>query len=297
MPSPEEEAKAAHIRTLVEAGTDLAGRVPGAVIGFVLGGPVGGAIGAGAGYLINTSLKNVGADIELRMLGPREHMRIGAAWSYAAQRVYQLLMVDREDPRDDGFFEATDRGSRSPCDELVEGVLLAAAKEYEERKVPYLGYMVGNIAFTAGIDRALAARLIREAEELTYRQLCILSLIAQKDDYEWPDENAYNDQTRVTGWEQWGARRDYERAGQDRLGLYGGRVEQNPNMHVIGLPKFWLSPGKQKLTNDGRLTYGLMGLERMPKDDLQSVFEQLTPGPETAMSPETGHSAEQNDDR
>ena len=45
--------------------------MPGAVVGFVLGGPVGSAIGAGAAYLINSSLKNVGADIEPEAIGNR----------------------------------------------------------------------------------------------------------------------------------------------------------------------------------------------------------------------------------
>jgi hypothetical protein len=80
-----------------------------------------------------------------------------------------------EQPRTDEFFEA-DASGRSPADESTEAVFLAAQREYEERKLPYVANLLGFLAFTPGIDRATGNQLVRIASSLSYRQFCIIAL-------------------------------------------------------------------------------------------------------------------------
>jgi hypothetical protein len=118
------------------------------------------------------------------MLSKREQARVGAAFHFAA-----VAMQERLDAggnyRTDGFF--TDNAShRSPAAEVAEGVLVAAQRQHEERKVEFYGYLLANIAFQEEVDRQLANWLIRTADSLTWAQLCLLSAIAQKDQVQLP---------------------------------------------------------------------------------------------------------------
>jgi len=65
--------------------------------------------------------------------------------------------------------------------ELLEGVLLAAQREYEERKVRCYGNLYANIAFEPAIDSVTANSLLREADDLSYMQIQLLALVARKD--------------------------------------------------------------------------------------------------------------------
>ncbi len=52
--------------------------------------------------------------------------------------------------------------------------MLASQREYEEQKGLLLGRLYANIAFDSTITRPIANSLIKEASELTYRQLMII---------------------------------------------------------------------------------------------------------------------------
>lgn len=55
--------------------------------------------------------------------------------------------------------------------------MIASQKEYEERKIVLLGRLYANIAYDSTITRSIANALIKEASELTYRQLMIIKHI------------------------------------------------------------------------------------------------------------------------
>ena len=82
--------------------------------------------------------------------------------------------------RRNGFFE-TPIDDRSAAEEILEGVLLVAQREHEERKLRFYSNLLANIAFRTDVDRYLANALIKQAERISYRQLCLLSLMAQRD--------------------------------------------------------------------------------------------------------------------
>jgi hypothetical protein len=63
---------------LVEGGAELAGAAAGAALGL-LGGHIAVIGGAAGGAALTRALKRVGNEMALRMFGPRQQVRVGAA--------------------------------------------------------------------------------------------------------------------------------------------------------------------------------------------------------------------------
>lgn len=104
-------------------------------------------------------------------------MRVGAVLLLSSKRIREKLDAG-EQTRKDNFFEADTTG-RSQADEIAESVITKAQRETEEKKLPLMANMLANIAFSEEINVAFAQQLIKAAESLTYRQLCILSMIGR----------------------------------------------------------------------------------------------------------------------
>ncbi len=170
---PEDVGKA---KRLIYAGGDIAGPAVGSAVGFLVGGPGGAALGGALGGLAS----RVVHDMANRLLSTREEIRVGAAAFYAIDGIMERLRSGCE-PRQDGFFAAKEQG-RPDAEEVFEGVLLKAKNEHEEKKVRILGSIFANTAFFTGFSAGEANHLLRIAENLTYRKMCILSLIKRKDE-------------------------------------------------------------------------------------------------------------------
>ena len=166
------------IKELIELGSEMAGSVAGASFGLLLGGPGGAVTGSAAGPIVVRSLQKVGKEIVSRWLGHQEAVRIGATLIYAAAKIQENLKAGHAIRQDDFF--AAKPGSRPTSEEIAEGVVLVAQREHEEKKLPFYGNLLANVAFHLGIDRTYANLLVRLGKELSYRQLCLLALFAQK---------------------------------------------------------------------------------------------------------------------
>jgi hypothetical protein len=162
---------------LAASGAELAGAALGATIGIVTGGPLGAVAGAPAGIVAAYVLNRVGAEMQKRVLGPRQRVRIGAAFAFARAEISARILAG-ETPRDDGFFTSRPGRWQSPASELLEGVLIAAADAYEERKVRHLGSFYASLAFDATVPPADAHHLLHLAERLSFRQLCCIEFFA-----------------------------------------------------------------------------------------------------------------------
>jgi hypothetical protein len=172
--SREQEDK---VKDMVETGTDIAGATTGAAIGLLVGGPPGAIAGAAAGPAAARTLRALAVEFRDRVLGHREEVRVGATISFASAKIKEKL-ENGEEPRQDGFF-TDEEDNRSSAKEVFEGVVLAAQREAEEKKVRLYGNLLANLAFAPEVDRSQANFLIRLGEDLSYRQLCLLSLFAQ----------------------------------------------------------------------------------------------------------------------
>lgn len=104
-------------------------------------------------------------------------MRVGAAISFASAKIQEKL-DNGEQPRQDEFF-TDEHDNRATAKEVFEGVVLAAQREAEEKKVRLYGNLLANLAFAQDVDRSQANFLIKLGEDLSYRQICLLSLFAK----------------------------------------------------------------------------------------------------------------------
>lgn len=163
------------IADLIDTGSEITGGVGGAVIGSIAAGPIGAVIGAITGPLITKTFKVIGKDVKDRFLSKREGVRIGATFTYALAKLKNEI-DSGVSIRQDDFFIPKD-GERAKAEELLEGVLLAAQREYEERKVNFLGNLYANICLKENISSEHASQLIKTATNLSFRQFCMLQLL------------------------------------------------------------------------------------------------------------------------
>ena len=180
-------------------------------------------------------------------MAPREKTRIGAAFIYATRKAQQRLNNGHK-IRDDDFFNAHPP-DRSAAEEIIEGVLIAAQREHEEKKVPYYGYLLANIAFTTTINRAHGNLLIRLGQSLSYNQLCLLAVFAMKDKFRLRGED-YRGTSDVS--------LDMLAILQESYGLSSMELINIPGDKVLGLTD--VNPAKMDLNGDGRLLVTLMEL-------------------------------------
>lgn len=169
------------IRRLIDDGVEIAGGAAAAALGFLADGPLGAVVFGTLGAAAAVALKHIGEDVSERLLSPREQVRVGGVLAIAAGEISQRLERG-EALRADGFFEPKG-GSRSDAEEVAESVLLKSQREPEEKKIPYMGHLFAAVAFDPQISAQLAHQIIKTAEQLTYRQLCILKLAAVKQSF------------------------------------------------------------------------------------------------------------------
>ena len=183
------------LRRILKHAPGPVGGAAGSALGVGLGAvgiPGGEAIGAVLGSAAGNLLSGLGQDIWERHLSHREKQRLGTVLEVMITEIWRRREVgDRI--RTDGFFD--DKGTgRSNATEIAESVLLKVQREPEEKKIPYMGYLFSSIAFDPEISAQMAHQLTKIAEQLTYRQLCILKLSVVKDRYSLRDEDYNNDE-------------------------------------------------------------------------------------------------------
>jgi hypothetical protein len=215
-----------------------------------------------AGALFGHSLNLVGNEISQRFLAPREKTRIGAAFIYATRKAQQRLNNGHK-IREDDFF-SVHPPDRSAAEEIIEGVLIAAQREHEEKKVPYYGYLLANIAFTPTISRVHGNLLIRLGQSLSYNQLCLLAVFALKDkfglrtgDYRGTGNVSLNILAML----------------QESYGLASMELINIPNDKVLGLTD--INPVKMDLNGEGRLLVNLMDLFSININELEEKAKLL----------------------
>jgi hypothetical protein len=258
---PEEDERPA--KRVLEAGAELTGSVTGAVAGMLLAGPLGAVGGAIAGPVLASGLKEVAR----RYLSHREEARIGGAFLAAATGVEERLAAG-EKVRTDGFFTSSD-GGRSDGDEIIEGVLLAAQREHQERKVEYLGYLLANVSFESDIDPFLANWAIDDARELTWAQLVLLSAVGRTEGPPLPDVEIG---TAATSWTSWGIHRQLANLGYAQREMIHGTRKETDRLKLAPIN---MRLREQVLSPAGSLLFQLMWLDRIPEAEVREVLSAL----------------------
>lgn len=251
------------LNAIITSSGDIAGGAIGAAIGFLMGGPAGAVLGGASGPAAAATIKKIGHEATGRLLGPREKVRIGGALAIAAAHI-KGRTERGEELRTDGYFETRHSG-RSDAEEVAESVLLKSQREAEERKIPFMAYLIGNIAFNDAISAHLAHQIVKAAESMTYRQLCILKLAAVSKDCS----------LRATDYRGQGnfSKTQYEIL-YECMDLYhrafvnfGGDVAFGPTD---------VKPGSMQLQGMGADIFNEMGLATIPQADLDPIIAQLS---------------------
>ncbi len=167
------------VEELVGAGSEIAGGAAGAAIGLLIGGPTGAVLGGAGGPAVARAIRHLAIEFNQRVLGEREEARVGATIAFGVEKVQQNI-TNGQQVRQDSFFQEQ-FGDRAAAEEIFEGVLLVAQREYQEKKLRFYGNLVANIAFHPEIDRDHANVLIKAGEEVSYRQMCLLALFILRD--------------------------------------------------------------------------------------------------------------------
>ena len=147
--------------------------------------------GAVLGSVVGPLITGLWQDFLQRQLSNREKERVDSVLSVAINEIGRRKAAG-ENLRTDGFFDEKETG-RSDAEEILEAVLLKAQREPEEKKIRHLGLLYSSFPFDSDISVPYANQLIKVAEQLTYRQLCILKLCDVKDKYNLRDKD-YRDQ-------------------------------------------------------------------------------------------------------
>ncbi len=169
------------VRDIIGTGSDMVGDATGVAtgmaLGFLIGGPGGAVAGAAAGPPVASALRGLAVEFRERVLGHREELRAGATITLASAKI-KAKLENGDQLRQDDFFTDTD-DNRATAKEVFEGVILAAQREPEEKKVRLYANLLANLAFVPDVDRSQANFLLKLGEDVSYRQLCLLSLFAQ----------------------------------------------------------------------------------------------------------------------
>jgi hypothetical protein len=236
----------------------------GGAAGFATGGPVGSAVGAGAPLGVRAFIR-VAEEFRERVLGHREAYRVVSVVRLAKTK-YEQNIANGARLRDDDFFLQDEATGRSSADEIVEGTLLTAQREHEERKIPYYANLIANLPFEQAIDRYTANLLLRTAQELSYRQLCLLALVAKKDQHVLPNTSA---PTSGISWEAWSVKQELDDLGYGKRELVLA-VHRGP-----GLPTNIGVPADLELKTEGTALHQLMGLNDIPDSELYKLSSVL----------------------
>ena len=253
------------LRQMIEKGSNVIGTTASAALSVASGNPevsvALAAIGATGIY------QKVGAEMAGRWLGPREEARVGGVIALSAEVLREKLDQGRT-LRNDGFFDAPPDG-RSAAEEVIEGVLRKAQTEYEERKLTYLARLWSNACLDEALGAAKLNYLLKLTEQLTYRQITIVSMAGAM---------AKANHTNIYQLRE----QHYEDSGLNMLSETAIVLSEIVALHnlncvtvIAPLGPVQVTPAEMRIANHGATLYNAMELHRLPSTELQPVIDLL----------------------
>lgn len=251
------------IEKFVQLGSDITGNLAGSALGFLMAGPPGAFAGAAAGPAIKHVLSGLAEDVLARTISQREKTRMSATLIFAADKVRKRLEEGKK-PREDGFF-ASDGLHRAPAEEIAEGVVLAAQRDHEEKKLRFYGNLLANLAFVPGIDQGHANLLLRLGQDLSYRQLCLIVLFRAQDQNLLRKTDYRKDPASVKGTTIPILQEIYD--------LFRRGMITSGGSYLLGLAD--IKPSVITPEGTGVTLYNLMELHEIDFDDVNALIPQL----------------------
>ena len=246
-----------------QIGSTAGGGAAGAIIGGLVGGPAGALIGGAANAAVSMAITRLGGEISERMLSSREKARVGFVMGHAIAIMNERI-ESGDSLRSDGFFDAGDT-DRSDADSVIEAVLLKSQREPQERKLPYMSRMFAAFALEDYYSPELAHQIVKAAEQLTYRQLCILRLAAVKNRYALRLSDYRGQETFATAL--YSVLFECVDLYNKSFLNFGGEVAFGPSD---------VKPGSMTVQGLGADIYNSMQLHEIPVEDVSPIAEVLT---------------------
>jgi hypothetical protein len=269
------------IKKLIKSGSAITGGAAGAAAGATLAGPLGAIPGAAAGtasgILAEQVFEVVGNEFAARVLGLREKNRIGATIIYARNAIRERFAAG-EQLRNDGFFSQPQPPNpacleipfieRPPADEIIEGALLAAQREHEEKKLPFVSNLLTSILFDPNIDKMQANLMIKISSNITYTQLCILRIFRCKENFPSLRDGNYRGGGQL-GFKLISLLEEISDLWNQGILNCSGKA----NLSLTDV-----NPSKMNVQGIGVLLYNSMKLEKIDENDVKSVVSLLSLG-------------------
>ena len=253
------------LKDIIETGSEITGGIGGAVLGGLIAGPTGAIIGGASGPVLTKMFKVLGIELKNRFLSPREEIRTGAAYTFSIDKILKNEQKGKA-IRQDSFFNSTSN-ERSAAEEIFEGIILKAQKEYEENKIKFYGNLLGNIACDESIDKVYANQLIRLAENLSYNQLCILKVIKLSNLKAINLRNTNYRHVRDIG-------RERVTILYDLIDLENRHLIINSKSHVFGISD--IVPSEFDLQGNGNALVALMEIKEIPDEHCKDIIRILS---------------------
>lgn len=251
------------VENLIGAGTEITGGVIGGLLGFFIAGPTGAVLGGAGGPIASSALKKIASEFSSRVLAHREEIRVGAVLLYVVEKIQNNLDNGRI-LRDDGFF-APNINTRSSADEILEAGMLATQKEYEEKKLKYYGNLIANISFDTTFSKAQANHLIKTAQALSWRQICVLSLAVRKGAFQLRNESYRTQQTFT---------QEQIFLLQEIFDLYNKNIITFGTGVLLGVTD--IQPSIISTEGVGAHLYNMMNLSEIPDNEIRDVATILS---------------------
>ena len=257
---------------LINSSTEIVGgTVVGLATGLLTGDPVLATVLGVGGKGIEIGFRMIGNEIYERMIGPREKVRAGAAMSLAAAGIRKRL-ENGESLREGGFFEEPPT-NRSNFEEVIESTLKKVMDTTEEPKIKFMANLTENIVFDQNLDMDTYRQLLKDLNELTYRQLCIIRLVVLCENGEVgmipidEDEKSIEQMSQDEQMKFHSISRDFQEMMVDNSYLDGVRGMKTDD----GKPCL-RSPSQTRSTYQSKRLYSFANLDEIPIEDIEKKF-------------------------
>ncbi len=141
-------------------------------------------------------------------------------------------------------------------------------KSYQEKKIKFIGKLFANIFFISQSDLSLSNFMIKLADELSYRQFCIINILRNKDELnlaEWLDKNEEG-KPIITRFDLCCETRYLKDKGIVTLPLYMSDMEDNSSSLLLK---------DLSITKIGNQFYELLSLSEIETLDIDELLQNM----------------------
>ena len=221
------------------------------------------------GKIIIFLFKSIRKEFSKRKLSRQEKTRGEKMLKEVTKPEIDKRLGQGECLRNDGFFDK-DPTVRSDAHEIAEAIMLKCQREPQEKKIPYMGYLLANIFFESNISADMGHQLIKAAEELTYRQLCILKLSVERPRFDLRNQD-------YQGYEEF-SKELYQVLQECHDLCLKNFLEYEVPLTFSGkitVDYRNLQPNKMIIKDLGKDLFQLMQLSSIPDEDIKPIAEVL----------------------